>query len=70
MRKRINPAKVNINKEIEQINQDVNRKRTTINKLVNLTMKQENVDYKKAKQLIKQTSIATLIAIEFGMLNN
>jgi len=70
MRKRINPAKVNINKEIEQINQDVNRKRTTINKLVNLTMKQENVDYQKAKQLIKQTSIATLIAIEFGMLNN
>lgn len=70
MRKRINPNRIKIDEVIPQINEEVASRKSKFSELVKLTMKQEGITYEQALKLIKQTKIATLIAIELSMLNN
>jgi molybdenum-dependent DNA-binding transcriptional regulator ModE len=53
----------------ERLQKEYQERRDKFKELVSLTMNQENVPYEEAKRLIKQTSVATLIAIEFSMIN-
>jgi hypothetical protein len=70
MRKRINPNRIKLDEVIPQINEEATTRKSKFTQLVKLTMKQEGVNYEQALKLIKQTKVATLIAIELSMLNN
>lgn len=53
----------------ERLQKEYQDRKDKFKELVSLTMRQENVPYEEAKRLIKKTSVATLIAIEFSMIN-